>query len=227
MLPYFIFKGISCLSMGVMVNKLPQIIKASRNIDKIVVPGRDGFLTQDYETFASTTKQVECTLTDIAMLDQVLAWLDGSGEVIFSNQNDRKFIASIINQIPLEKIIRKWYKFILIFDCQPFAMAIDNPVVIFTSPGILYGAGTYKSKPIITIYGNGIIYLTINSNTVHLTNVNEYVTIDSELMDAYRDTVLCNNQMLGDFPELVVGENTISWVGDVSSVQITPNWRWL
>jgi len=213
--------------MGIMVNELPPITKATRDMTKISIPGRDGFLTQDFETYQGTIKSVECTILDITLVDQVIAWLDGSGEVVFSNQDDRKYQASIINQIPFSRIMRKWYKFILIFDCQPFALMLDNQVITMTTQGSLYNSGTHKSKPVITVYGSGSINLTINSTVIHLANVSGYVTIDSNLMDAYKDTLLKNGDMLGEFPELAVGENTISWTGNVSSVLITPNWRWL
>ena len=79
----------------------------------------------------------------------------------------------------------------------------------------------------IKIYGAGAIDLSINGNVIHLTNVVDYVTVDASLMDAYKDTLLKNNDMIGDFPELIVGENTVSWTGTVTSIEITPNWRYL
>lgn len=227
MQPYFIYNNISSSDMGVLVNKLPPITKAPRDMEKIVIPGRDGHLTQDFETYGSTIKTVECTLWDIADIDQVIAWLDGSGEVIFSDQDDRKYQASIINKIPFSYFVQSIRKFIVIFDCQPFALMLDNPLIMLTVQGSIYGAGTYKSKPLITVYGSGTIDLTVNSTVIHLTNVVEHVTIDSTLMDAYKGAVLKNGDMLGEFPELIIGENAISWVGTVTKVEITPNWRWL
>ena len=225
--PYFIYNNLISQDMGILVNELPPIIKAPRDIDKIIIPGRDGFLTEDLKTYGGTVKPCECTILDITMVDQVLAWLDGSGEVIFSNQLDRKYQACIINQIPFNRIIRKWYKFIVIFDCQPLALMLDNPVITLTAPGSIYNGGTYKSRPGIKVYGTGTIDLSINGSTIHLTNVVDYVTIDSGLMDCYKDTLLKNGDMAGDFPELIVGENIISWTGTVTSVLITPNWRYL
>ena len=225
---YFVYKNISSLDMPIIVNELPPITKAPRDINKVVIPGRDGFLTEDFETYGGTIKPCECTLMDAEQIDQVLAWLDGSGEVIFSNQLDRKYQASIINQIPFNRFMRdKWYKFIIIFDCQPLALMLENPVITLTVPGSIYNGGTYKSKPVIKIYGAGAIDLSINGNVIHLTNVVDYVTVDASLMDAYKDTLLKNNDMIGDFPELIVGENTVSWTGTVTSIEITPNWRYL
>ena len=213
--------------MGILVNELPPIIKASRDINKITIPGRDGFLTEDLETYGETVKACECTILDITMVDQVLAWLDGSGEVIFSNQLSRKYQACIINQIPFNRIMRKWYKFIVIFDCQPFAKMLTNAVQTLTSPGVVFNTGTYKAKPVIKVNGTGTIDLSINGDVIRLTNVVGYVTIDSDLMDCYKDTLLQNNNMSGNFPELIVGPNAISWTGSVTSVEITPNWRYI
>jgi len=40
------------------------------------------------------------------------------------------------------------------------------------------------------------------------------------------DTLL-NEHMDGEFPRLKPGNNLISWTGEVSSVAIQPNWRYL
>ena len=210
--------------MGILVNELPPIIKAARDINKIPIPGRDGYLTEDLGTYQGTVQPCECTILDIDMVDQVIAWLDGSGEVIFSNQLDRKYQASIINQIPFNRIIRKWYKFIVIFDCQPFAEMLENSVITLTAPGTIYNGGTHKSKPIIKVYGTGTINLVINGLTIILTNVVGDVTIDSKMVDAYKGTVLKNGDMVGEFPILEVGANTVSWTGTVTKLEITPNW---
>lgn len=223
MKPYFIYNNIDSRDMGILVNELPPIIKAPRDINKIIIPGRDGFLTEDFQTYGGTVKSCECTILDITQVDQVLAWLDGSGEVIFSNQLDRKYQACIINQIPFNRIIRKWYKFIVIFDCQPFSLVINSPVITMTIPGTIVNPGNHPSKPTIKIYGNGAISLVVNGAPNYLVNVVGYVTINSDIVDCYKDSQLKNNDMTGPFPTLKVGSNVISWTGSVTSIQITPN----
>jgi len=230
--PYFIYKDISSKDMGILVTELPPIIKVNRDINKVFIPGRNGFLTEDFGTYGSVIKSCECTLLDIALVDRVLAWLDRSGEVIFSNQPDRKYQASIMNQIPFSRIIRQWYKFVVVFDCQPFAKMLDNskitliPQETMYGDGTIYGRGTHESDPVIKVYGDGTIYLTVNGVLITLTNVSEYVTIDSDIMDCFKDNILKNSDMSGDFPKLTVDVNTISWIGSVSKIEITPNWRW-
>lgn len=225
--PYFIYKNINSKDMGILVNEPPPIIKIPRNINKVNIPGRNGFLTEDFTTYGEDIKPCECTLLDIAMVDQVLVWLDGLGEVIFSNQPDRKYQACIINKIPFNRIMRQWHKFIVIFDCQPLARMLDNTVQTLTIPGNIINTGTCIAKPIIKVYGSGAIDLSVNGKVIHLTGIVDYITIDSQMIDAYRDTALMNSNMLGDFPELIVGANAISWTGSVTSVEITPNWGYL
>lgn len=225
--PYFIFNNVSSADMGVFITKEAPLIKPARDMEKIVIPGRDGYLTQDFKTYASTIKSVECTILNLDHIDDIFLWLSGSGTVAFSNQLDRKFEANIINQIPFNKIMGPWHSFIVVFDCQPLSLSLNNYDITLSSSGSVYNGGTYKSKPILKVYGTGDVDLSINGNTIHLTNIVDYVTIDSDLMDCYKDTLLKNSDMSGDFPELVVGENTISWTGTVTSILITPNWRYL
>lgn len=232
MIPYFIWKGESSLYNSVIVNKLPPIITPEADIEKIPVPGRDGYLTFDYGARKGIIKPAEVTFKNASMnlenIDYIKKWLRGTDYVTFSNEPDRKYRATIISEIDFEKIItEKFRKFIILFDCQPHAYALDNNIITITGPSTILNPGTANSDPIIKVYGSGDITLTINGVNINLYNVVDYVTIDSVLVDAYKDTVLKNNDMLGDFPELIPGENSISWIGTVTKIEITPNWRYL
>jgi len=210
-----------------MVNKLPPVIKAQKDIKKIEVEGRDGFLTQDNGTYKSIVKPVECTIFNSEDIDFICSWLDGSADVIFSNEPDKIYKATIINQVPFEKIAATFHKLIIQFDCQPHKYSVENDPIILTIAQTIFNPTNTSSKPIIKIYGNGNINLNVNSNVVNLTNVSGYVTINSELVDAYKDTLLFNNSMNGEFPELIKGNNIISWNGAVTKVEILTNWRWI
>lgn len=222
--PFFIWKGISSLDKNIMVTKLPPHERADANIEKKVVPGRDGFLIQDDGTYGEVIKPCECVL-DGGSIDSVVAWLTGSGEVTFSNEPTKKYKAAIINKIPLSKIIPTFHEFIIQFDCQPHAYDTVNALITLTTGGTVTNPGTAASKPVIKVYGTGTIMLTIGAWNIYLSNVVDYVTIDSTIMDAYKDAVLKNNDMTGDFPLLQPGANPVSWTGTVTKVEITPNWR--
>ena len=223
---HFIFKNISSEDY-LMVNKLPLITKAAKDIEKIEIEGRDGFLTIDKGSYKGTIKLVECTIMNLEQLDFICSWLDGSGNVIFSNEPDKTYKATIINQIEFEKIAWVFHTLLIQFDCQPHKYSLANEVIALQSAGTLYNSGTAISNPIIKVFGTGDVDLNINGNIVSLTSVDEYVTIDSDLIDCYKDTVLKNNDMNGEFPILEIGNNSISWIGTVSKIEITPNWRWI
>jgi len=221
---YFIFKDISSEDY-LMVNKLPPIIKAAKDIEKLEIEARDGFLTKDKGTYRSTIKPVECTIMDLDNLDFICSWLDGSADVIFSNEPDRIYKATIINQIPLEKIAATFYSLLIQFECQPHKYFADNDIVTLTSPGTIFNAGSVNSKPTIKVYGTGTITLIINGLNIYLTNVSDYVTLDSMLEDAYKGLVYKNTDMDGLFPIFKVGSNTISWDGTVIKLDIQANTR--
>lgn len=225
--PYFRFKGVDS-SAYLIVSKLPPITKAEKDISKIPVPGRDGALFQDNGSYKIVPKVVECSLLSTSNIEYICSWLTGAGDAIFSNEPDRAYKAIIINQIPFEKVVGVFHKFIIQFECQPHKYAATNTVVTKTvSPATLTNPGTANSKPIIKVFGTGSIDLNINGNVIHLTNVVDYVTIDSDIVDCFKDTAPKNNYMVGEFPELVPGVNTITWAGTVTKLEITPNYRYV
>ncbi|WP_251861038.1 distal tail protein Dit [Clostridium sp. Marseille-Q2269] len=101
------------------------------------------------------------------------------------------------------------------------------PVINESNSMEIINPGTVESAPLITIYGYGNIDLNINNNIINLTNIQNHITIDSEIMDCYRDGQLFNNYMKGEFPTFKLGINKISWMGKIQRLEIKPNWRWL
>ena len=226
MIPYFIFNNIDSKDY-LIINKLPSIFKAERNIEKIEIEGRDGFLTIDDETYKGTIKSVECTIKDLKDIDFICSWLDGGGEVIFSNEPEKIYKAVIINQIEFKKVFVKIHSFLIQFEVQPHKYSIGNEIITLEATGTIFNSGSANSRPIIKVFGSGAITLTVNGLNVVLTNVVDYVTIDSNLEDAFKDLVYKNTDMQGEFPLLKVGNNNISFAGSVTKIEITPNWRFI
>lgn len=91
--------------------------------------------------------------------------------------------------------------------------------------------GNYISKPIITIYGQDTINLSLNGHQAFVIDLGdeEYITIDVSGMEAYKDGILKNRLVTGDYDNfaLNVGLNTISWTGVVTEIAIENYSRWL
>lgn len=93
--------------------------------------------------------------------------------------------------------------------------------------------GNTTSRPIITIYGQGNIGMYIND--VQVLDIalgdEQYITIDSVAMEAYKDTTanLKNRLVTGDYSKLALnaGDNKIYFTGIVTKYEISKYSRWL
>lgn len=223
---------------GILIEKRPNIPSPKRRVSYINIPGRNSSLKYDEETYEDITLSVECAAVGNiqSRIDDIKAWLIGSGEsdLIFSYQSDKKYIAQVVNSIDFEIILKISSRFVIIFNCRPFKYSAINEIIDITSGmgASVFNRGTVKSRPVIKAYCTGSGSFAINDRKVELTDIDKtFVVIDSELEEAYfiEGGVLlnANNNMVGEFPVLDVGNNIVTFNGGVTKLEITPNWRWL
>lgn len=94
----------------------------------------------------------------------------------------------------------------------------------------LTNRGNVISRPTVTVYGSGNVELAINAVTVlSLSIEGGSITVDAEEMNAYRGNELMNRRVTGDYADLhlSVGENVISWSGNVTGISVEDFSRWL
>ena len=106
-------------------------------------------------------------------------------------------------------------------------MADVEDITLTTSPTFVNNPGNVYAEPIITVYGSGDITLMVGTTIVQLEGIEDSVTLDSSLMEAYKGADSLNSSMSGEFPLLQPGANAVSWSGSVTSVVVKPNWRFL
>ena len=226
-LNYCIFKDIDSRELGLFLERCPEKISPKRRDETFTVPGRHGMLTPTDGAFDSYIRSAEFIVKDEKRLDEICAHFKGSGWLIFSNEPDRKYKARVANQIEFSHVIRHFKRFVVEFEVQPFGYDIFEQTITKTAPFKLFNIGTFESEPIITIFGNGNITLYVNNKSIYLKEITDKIIIDSEMKNAYNNSVSLNYKMSGDFPVLSLGENNISWVGNITKLEIQPNWRWL
>lgn len=220
----FIWNGISSEDMAVKIISLPPVSLSEENTNEIEIEGRDGSLTEmlGYKT---TTKQVEA---DYLGEDKysILNWLRGSGEVVFGNDENFYFKARINNIIPLEQILKDMHNFPIEFRCQPFRYFISGKRKInITSSGIiLNNFGNKEALPYIKIYGSGNITVNINGRAFTISNLDNSIGIISEIQECEDGK---GDLMDGKFPYFDIGKNTLTYSGNVTKIEVTPNWRCL
>ncbi len=221
----FKFNNVSSDDMNLIVESLPSISGPQERIDSTNIPGG----TQVLKSTGYDLIDKNCVCHFVGnRFDKVLMCLRGSGKVIFDNLPDRYYKAYIGNKIPLEQIVRNMlHKFTITFTCKPFGYLLegDIPIALTTNTTLCNMKSTHESYPTITIRGKGAATFTINNRTFNITDINGgSITIVS---DPYIQRVLNNKGkfMEGDFPYFDVGENEISWNGNITSVEIIPYWR--
>ena len=94
----------------------------------------------------------------------------------------------------------------------------------------LTNRGNVAARPTVTVYGSGNVELAINAVTVLSFSIDDgYITIDADEMNAYHGDTLMNRRVTGDYSDLRlnVGENVLSWNGDVTGIKVEDFSRWL
>ena len=229
MMDWFEWNGIRCTQYGIHVLEQPPVTIPSERVTFTDVPGRSGSLTQleGDDVYDDMVLTATCLIADPSRIPEIAAWLRGSGTVTFANRQDGFYHARVVNQIPFEKILRgnPHRSFAINFRCKPFWYLSDvKPITLTTSGSFITNPGCVASEPVITVYGSGEITLMVGMTITEL-EITDKITLDTPLMEAYSGSTSMNSCMSGDFPSLLPGKNAVSWSGNVSRVEIQPNWR--
>lgn len=229
MMDWFEWNGIRCTQYGIHVLEQPPVTIPSERVTFTDVPGRSGSLTQleGDDVYDDMVLTATCLIADPARIPEITAWLRGSGTVTFANRQGGFYHARVVNQIPFEKILRgnPHCSFAINFRCKPFWYLSDvKPITLTTSGSFITNPGCVASEPVITVYGSGEITLMVGMTITEL-EITDKITLDTPLMEAYSGSTSMNSCMSGDFPSLLSGKNAVSWSGNVSRVEIQPNWR--
>lgn len=225
------FKGKSCLEYKVFPSRRPDIPIPKKRINEIEIAGRDGILTETDGDYEPITIPVEFNFREIPEIwnttyRNIKKWLSGNGILEFSD--DRNFYYKVL-YITFKNEKRKTRKigvFIAEFTCDPYSY-FKTGLEIMETERAAKNPGE-ECHPIYKITGEGMCTLTVNGKSM-TANVGQNLTIDTELILAYRkDGTLNNTAVTGKYEDLYLksGENTIS-ISPGFDLKIIPNWRCL
>ena len=223
---YCIFKDVNSLDLGLYMERCPEKMIPSRRDETVVISGRHGNLTLTDGSFDTYIRQAEFIIKDKTRIDDICAHFRGSGWLIFDTEPYRKYKARISNKVEISHILRDLKRFAVEFEIQPFGYEINPQTIEKIAPFSLFNMGTFESEPVITVFGSGNITLYVNNQSVVLSSISSSITLNSETLNAYSGSTSLNNKMNGEFPKFQVGENTINWTGNVTKIEVQPNWRW-
>ncbi|MCQ6530746.1 phage tail domain-containing protein [Bacillus mycoides] len=206
----------------------PAIPTAKQQVERIEVPGRHGSLTKK-GAFEDVPFKVKFNLLEEEnikpLLRRIKAWLMNGKTLYFTDDEVYRKIKHVeIGDIANE--IEEYGEFEVEFTLDPFEYSEDVSLKL-DKPGVIYNPGTIESDPKLWIVGNGTIKVTINDIAFQIKDVNGSVVVDSEIVEAYVDTIPMNDKMTGNFPTFKIGVNKIEWSGSIQFITIKPRWRYI
>jgi len=209
---------------GVFLYDYPEISSAKHNYLSYSVPGMDGELIGDEDCLGNITIRCQFSVLSNQLMPSVRRlkqWLSGTGRLSFSDTADCFFEVLKIEHGSIERELREYGRFTVIFICYPYEFTLDgqNP---FTS--IKYN-GYDTCMPLYKITGQGECVLTVNGKAMKAT-VYDNLTIDTRLFIAFQSGGTIRNTYVSGkyrFMWLPHGDCDIS-VSSGFELEITPRW---
>lgn len=231
---YIVINGKSSETIkGLLIQSLPPITKPKMRTDSIEIDGRDGDIVTELG-YSAYDKTIKIGLFDKFRIDDIIAYFTSKGSIIFSNEPDKYYNFSMLDQIDFNKLIR--FKTADVnFHIQPYKYSVTQGEKVITPDSnsfTINNSGNTVALPTVNIVGSGVINIYLNGLQIFTVNmpVNQTnITIDAEAMEAYNNNGLQNRAVSGNYDnfKLITGINTISWTGNVTSVSISKYSRWI
>lgn len=231
---YFIFNGKSSLDYGVYVGGQATFNAPQRDVSKISIPGRNGDLIRDNGRFLN----IQVTYNVVIMKEfrektaAIREWLKepiSYARLEDTYNPDFYRLGVCTGSIEFEtSAFNATGKASVTFDCKPERFYKSGEYAIeYADMEKVYNFTRFASKPLIRVYGTGNGTVALWNYKATITDMDEYVDIDCDIMDCYKGAINCNNKVSFNsygFPTIRPGANTLHFTGDVTKVEITPRW---
>lgn len=232
----FYLDGIDARTVGIRLQKPITFSEPVPIVESENVPGRNGSLIYDYESFNNRTGKAICYCLNnnvemqIRAVNQFLFSSSGYRRLETSDDPNHFWLARISSSARIEFRKGKLAPFEIVFDCKPQRFLKSGELAVDFSKSddgyVFYNQTGFDAKPLINVYGNGAGTLEIGKYTVEIGDSGvSPVTLDCDTQNAYSTYENLNKYVNApEFPILVPGENEISFSGLISSVRIIPRW---
>lgn len=163
------FRNVHSSSFGVCVKSTDRSLIPELRKNEFVIPGRHGSI--DYGSSTYETRKISVKISAVnnttweeyrANARELAQWLSGKGLLIFDDEPDRAYQASVYESVGIEQLECLPVGVLnVVFECQPFAESLDyaevNTPDITASPNeiSLTVEGTAETGCIITIKNTG------------------------------------------------------------------------
>lgn len=231
---YFTLGGADSRTYGVYISGQGTFNSPVRSLSIQPVPGRNG----DIIGMETRLENGEFTYKDAFIFNSFASQIEAFKAMLLSVVGYRKLIDSyhpdefrmVVYTGPLNvrpTIRNNAAMFDLTFNAKPQRFLISGETATtLNASGTITNPTLFPAKPIIRVYGNGVLGVGSDSITV-INNASNYIDIDCEAGLAYRGGTNMNSSITlsgDDFPVLAAGSNNISLGTGISKAEITPRW---
>lgn len=227
-----IFNNKSSADCRIQVAHPPGYAYPERDYTITHIPGRNGDIIQDNGCYKNVERTYEVSFDApdedfTTYANAVSAWLHsttGYARLEDSYEPNYYRMATYQESNIFENLYNQAGTATIVFECKPqrFLKTGDNTITIQNSLTIMNPTG-FEAYPLFKVTGTSGV-LTVNGNSITFSSIDDFVMLDCELQDAYKETTNKNSTVSGTFPVLKPGSNTISWTGNISSVTMKPRW---
>lgn len=223
---------------GLYVDTAMSYNKPAKNVETISIPGRNGDLVIDYDTFKNVVITYPCFMKgnfdeDFWRLMSALAGMKGYQQIICSNDPNRyREGVPIIQQNPKVKRLNKDGYFDLLFNCKPQRYEYPQTWEEITGSQI-YSGSPLTFRPIFKVTGSGTITVAVTHQgeqnpyktyTITVTSNTGVLYIDCESMECYKDSRTFANNLVtlspNEYPVFEQGSRQIVSTSGFTKVEI-------
>ena len=210
-------------SFGVFLYDYPAFSGGAKNYTTTSVPGRRGQLVS--RDRYQENVQIDCTFSILsknipASVRVIRKWLSGTGTLVINEEPDIFYKVRKIVPGDFEREIRRYGRFSTAFICDPYAYTFDGQDEMKTVTYNPYDL----CHPTYKIAGNGRATITVNEKSVTVI-VGGEITIDTDLMLAYKNDTPMNTSITGDYEDLYLPKGDIDMsISSGFSMSVIPNW---
>lgn len=247
---YIILNGKkSTMVKGLMIQSLPPITKPLIRTRIEEIDGRDGDIITKLG-YAAYDREMSIGLFGDYDIDEVIEYFNSEGEVVFSNELQKKYIYKILDRIDFERL-GIFKQATVKFHVSPFKYSSANDTVISTDSQYVPVENKYArcpnignifSKPQIYVYGcPSVLSISINrsgasTNDIVITDpTSPDIMIDLAEMNAYyisssgEITGYANRVVSADYEAIKfeTGRTIVRWSATVTKVEVYKISRWV
>lgn len=235
---YFCYGDFCSADHNIILTAPPPEVIAERDVEIVSIAGRSGDLIRDNERYKNIAVSFECAVIPPddsnmrAVLINAIDKLNPAADYrrLTTTYDPEHFrMARVVSGISVDSIVEQAGIFKIAFDCKPQRFLVSQEyATTLTEATTFWNTSGQSAKPLITVYGTGPGTLTIGNITVDILALTDQITLDCDLMTAYRQIGDAaaenkNNDIYApEFPILSPGENKINWTGGIKKITIIP-----